>query len=62
LTSEFASVSDSGEIVFEQEGERLCLINTRIMMLRDGQVIFHGSDEALKKSEDAYIRRFMRGR
>lgn len=62
LTSEFASVSDSGEVVFEQEGERLCLVNTRIMMLRDGQIIFHGTDEALRKSDDPYIRRFMRGR
>lgn len=62
LTSEFASVSDSGEVIFEQEGERLCLFNTRIMMLRDGRVIFHGSDEALQKTDDAYIRRFMRGR
>ncbi len=62
LTREFATVMDSGEIAFEQEGERLCLINTKIMMLRDGEIIFEGSDEALHKTGDEYIQRFLRGR
>lgn len=62
LTSEYATVGDSGEIILEQEGERLCLINTKIMMLRDGEIIFQGSDEALNKSDDPYIHRFLRGK
>jgi phospholipid/cholesterol/gamma-HCH transport system ATP-binding protein len=62
LTGEYATVGDSGEIILEQEGERLCLINTKIMMLRDGEIIFQGSDEALNKSDDPYIHRFLRGK
>ncbi|MCA1850292.1 MAG: ATP-binding cassette domain-containing protein [Acidobacteria bacterium] len=61
LCTEYAVVNDAGEVVFEREGERLCLINTKVMMMRDGRPIFHGTDEALKRSEDAYIQKFLRG-
>ena len=47
--------------IFEKEGEKLCLINTRVLMMRDGRVIFSGSNEQLDKSDDPYIRRFIRG-
>jgi ABC-type transporter Mla maintaining outer membrane lipid asymmetry ATPase subunit MlaF len=30
-------------------------------MLRDGNIIFEGTDEALRRSEDPYISRFIRG-
>ena len=62
MTSEYAVVNDDGEIVFEQEGERLCLVNTKIMMLKGGHIIFEGTDEALHKNEDKYIQRFIHGR
>lgn len=62
LTSEYAVVNEAGEVVFEEEGERICLINTKILMIRDGHVIYSGSDEPLFKSEDPYIRRFLRGK
>lgn len=64
LSSEYAVIDDKGEIVFEKEGEKLCLINTQIMILREGRIIFSGTDEELRKVEqtDAYIRRFLRGR
>jgi phospholipid/cholesterol/gamma-HCH transport system ATP-binding protein len=61
LTSEYAVVNDDGEIVFEEEGQRLCLINTKVLMLRGGKIIFEGTDEALHKNEDAYIQRFIHG-
>ena len=61
LTSEYAIVNDDGEVAFEKEGERLCLINTKILMMREGRVIFSGTDELLRRTDDAYIRRFMRG-
>jgi len=61
LTSEYAVVNDAGEVVFEKEGERLCLINTKVLMMRDGQVIFSGTDETLRNAEDPYIQRFLRG-
>jgi phospholipid/cholesterol/gamma-HCH transport system ATP-binding protein len=61
LTNEYAVVNDAGEIIFEKEGERLCLINTKILMLRGGRIIFEGSDEALHRNPDPYIQRFIRG-
>src|SRR3954462_8946738 len=61
LTSEYAVVNDEGEIVFEEEGQRLCLTNTKVLMLRGGKIIFEGTDESLRKNEDAYIQRFIRG-
>jgi phospholipid/cholesterol/gamma-HCH transport system ATP-binding protein len=61
LSSEYAVVNDAGEVVFEKEGERLCLINTKVLMMREGRVIFSGTDEALRKADDAYIRKFLRG-
>jgi len=61
LTNEYAVVGDDGEIVFEEEGQRLCLTNTKVIMLRGGKIIFEGTDEALHKHEDPYIQRFIRG-
>src|SRR5829696_1381011 len=61
LSSEYAVVNDAGEVVFEKEGERLCLTNTKVIMLRGGKIIFEGTDEALHRNEDAYILRFIRG-
>ena len=62
LTSEYAVVNDDGEIVFEEEGQRLCLVNTKVLMLRGGKIIFEGTDESLHKKDDAYIQRFIHGR
>jgi phospholipid/cholesterol/gamma-HCH transport system ATP-binding protein len=61
LSREFAAVNDAGEVIFEQEGERLCLINTKVMMMKEGNIIFSGTDEMLKRNEDPYIRKFLRG-
>ena len=61
LTKEYAIVNDRGEVEFKEEGEQLCLINTSILMLRDGRVIFSGTEEELLKSEDAYIQDFISG-
>src|SRR3982751_1869219 len=61
LCSEYAVVNDAGDVVFEKEGERLCLVNTKVLMIRDGRPIFSGTDETLNKAEDPYIQRFLRG-
>ncbi|HWN11565.1 MAG TPA: ATP-binding cassette domain-containing protein [Pyrinomonadaceae bacterium] len=62
LCSEYAVVGDSGEVVFEREGERLCLTNTKVMMMKEGLIIFSGTDEKIRHSEDPYIQKFLRGR
>jgi phospholipid/cholesterol/gamma-HCH transport system ATP-binding protein len=61
ICSEYAVVDDEGKVVFEREGERLCLINSKVMMMREGKVIFSGTDESLRRAEDPYIQRFLRG-
>src|SRR5687768_5144171 len=57
LSSEYAVVDEEGQVLFEKEGEKLCLINTEVIMLRDGQIIFQGSDEQLQRNTDPYIQR-----
>lgn len=62
LSSEYATVNEKGEVIFEAEGEKLCLINTEVLMLRDGKIIFSGTDEQLRASTDPYIRNFVFGK
>jgi phospholipid/cholesterol/gamma-HCH transport system ATP-binding protein len=62
LSSEYATVNDAGEVMYEMEGKHLCLINTEVIMFRDGQIIFSGKDEQLRKAEDPYINKFIRGK
>ncbi len=62
LSSEYATVNEDGEVIFEMEGEKLCLINTEVIMFRDGKIIFSGKDEQLRKIGDPYITKFIRGK
>jgi len=62
LSKEYAIVNEDGEVNFETEGENLCLINTEIIMLREGKIIFSGMDEAFLATEDKYIQTFVRGK
>ncbi len=62
LSSEYAIVDEKGHVVYENEGDRLCLINTGVLMLREGKIIFDGSDEQLVATNDKYIHRFIRGK
>jgi phospholipid/cholesterol/gamma-HCH transport system ATP-binding protein len=61
LCSEYAVVNEEGQVVFEREGERLCLTNSKVMMMKDGKIIFAGTDESLRKAENPYIQKFLRG-
>jgi phospholipid/cholesterol/gamma-HCH transport system ATP-binding protein len=61
ICSEYAVVDDEGKVVFEREGERLCLINSKVMMMRQGNIIFSGTDESLQRCTDPYIQKFLRG-
>ena len=59
LSGEYVLRDDRGNLVFAKEGESLCLINTKFIMLREGNIIFSGTDEELYESQDAYIRKFL---
>jgi phospholipid/cholesterol/gamma-HCH transport system ATP-binding protein len=58
LASEYAT-NGNGETNFHNEGDFLCIANTRFLMLRDGKIIFEGPDEVLRRSGDEYIKRFL---
>lgn len=62
LATEYAIVDETGNVCFELEGDKLCLINTEVMMLRKGNIIFSGKDEQLRLVEDPYILRFITGK
>lgn len=59
LSSTYAAYGPNGEVILLEEKDQLCLINTKIMMLRGGRIIFNGSDEELFRSDDTYIREFL---
>jgi phospholipid/cholesterol/gamma-HCH transport system ATP-binding protein len=42
----------------EEQGN-ICLFNTRLLMLKDGEIIFDGFDEEIRQSQDPYIRKFL---
>lgn len=62
LTSEYAKVDEAGQVVFQEEGDEMCLINTEVMMLRNGNIAFSGRDEELRQSGDDYLLNFISGR
>jgi len=62
LSSQYATVNENGEVVFEMEGEKLCLINTEIVMFKEGKVIFSGKNEEFGATKDPYILKFVRGK
>jgi len=59
VASTYAGYGPNGEVMLIEEKDRLCLINTKIMMLHNARIIFNGSDEELFRSEDIYIREFL---
>lgn len=62
LTSEYANLDEKGVVHYVEEGSTLCLLNTEVMMLRRGSIIFSGRDEQLRTCDDPYIYRFIRGK
>ncbi|HUK90914.1 MAG TPA: ATP-binding cassette domain-containing protein [Blastocatellia bacterium] len=60
MSSAFFAYGEDGQVEFQREDERLCLINTRFLMLKEGHVIFSGTDEELWSSKDPYIQDFLR--
>ena len=60
LSSEFVTLGPDGKIIHHTEDNKLCLINTQFLMLKDGEIIFSGTDERLFNSPDPYIQEFLR--
>ncbi|MBI3650329.1 MAG: ATP-binding cassette domain-containing protein [Acidobacteria bacterium] len=60
LSSNYATINEKGEVEFKQEAGQLNLINTKFIMLREGKIIFSGTDEQLWTAPDPYIQEFLR--
>ncbi|HSE97296.1 MAG TPA: ATP-binding cassette domain-containing protein [Blastocatellia bacterium] len=60
MSSSYANINEKGEVVFQEESGNFCLVNTRFIMLKEGKVIFSGTDEELWQSDDPYIQDFFR--
>jgi phospholipid/cholesterol/gamma-HCH transport system ATP-binding protein len=60
LASAFFTTNERGQVEMQQEDNRLALINTQLIMLKDGNIIFSGTDEQLWVSKDPYIQDFLR--
>jgi phospholipid/cholesterol/gamma-HCH transport system ATP-binding protein len=59
LSSNFIAAAWGGDAQLQEEGDRLCLINTKFLMLHHGRIIFEGTDEQLWQSDDPFIREFL---
>lgn len=62
LATEYVVRDDFGDIHFEQEGDKLCLINTKFVMLKDGDIIFNGSNQQMRQATDPYVQKFLNQR
>ncbi|HEY2932485.1 MAG TPA: ATP-binding cassette domain-containing protein [Acidobacteriota bacterium] len=59
LASELAVVEPGGRVRFLGENGNFCLINTRFVMVRDGKILFEGTDENLRSLDDEYVKEFL---
>jgi phospholipid/cholesterol/gamma-HCH transport system ATP-binding protein len=59
LASKYVELTPSGKPRVRSEDGRLCLINTRFIMLDGGKIIFDGTDEQLWASINPRIRNFI---
>jgi len=60
LSSSYATINEDGEVEFKGEDNRFCLVNTKFIMLKEGKIIFSGTDEELSLSDHPYVRDFFR--
>ena len=59
MANEFLGYRDGKLRYIKEEENNLCLVNTRLMMLKEGEIIFDGFDEEIRKSQDEYIQKFL---
>ena len=58
LASNYATQAADGRPAIRGEENRLCLINTKFLMLYQGKIVFDGTDEQLWASTDPFLRSF----
>ena len=56
---ELAMIEPDGRITFRSKNGDFCLANTRFVMVKDGQILFEGTDEALRSMNNGYMQEFL---
>ncbi len=59
LASKYLRIGPDNKVRIEDEGDRLRLVNTKVVMLHKGRIIFNGPDEEFWQSDDPFIREFL---
>jgi len=59
LASKYMGVTPDRKTEVEDEDGRLCLINTSVVMLHHGRIIFEGPDEQFWQAKDPFIQQFL---
>ena len=59
LCNETALVESDGVVRFQLKDRGFCLANTNFVIIRDGSIIFEGSEEEMGASEDPYLLEFL---
>lgn len=58
LASHYAIPSAEREPELQEENDRLCITNTKFLMLNEGKIVFDGTDEQLWASADQFLHAF----
>jgi phospholipid/cholesterol/gamma-HCH transport system ATP-binding protein len=59
LSSRYIAEAWGDQVKIADEDDRLCLINTKFLILHHGVITFHGTDEQMWQSDDPFIRAFL---
>ena len=59
LSSKYIVAAWPNQERIEDEGDRLCLVNTKVVMLHHGKITFEGTDEQFWSSTDPFIQEFL---
>jgi phospholipid/cholesterol/gamma-HCH transport system ATP-binding protein len=58
LSSKYIAEAWGDEVKIADEDDKLCLINTKFLILQRGVITFEGTDEQMWQSDDPFIRSF----
>ncbi|MGH9340151.1 MAG: ABC transporter ATP-binding protein [Acidobacteriota bacterium] len=60
MASEIAlSGPTEDQVIFQEESGSFCIVNTRFVILKDGKILFEGTDESMRQAKDEYIQELL---
>ena len=58
LSSTYAVRTPDGKIELQKENQTLNLVNTKLLVINNGKVVFDGTDEQLWSAKDEFLLEF----